>query len=159
MFYRLLFSFFIIISCASCKNDSFIFNRNTQAIDTVVNFKTVDVSPYFKVCENLLGEAKTKCFRVNIHQKLTKELKLLTSDFKEEELVELNVVLSIDNKGVISLKEIEYFNDVYKEASFLREEILIAIKQMPQLYPALKRGIPVATEYKLPIRIVPKERS
>ena len=153
MFFRVLFSFFMMITYTSCKDVLTNKDNGGQVLDTLVNFTKVDTSPYFKVCENLLDEAKTNCFRMNVHKQITKHLQSLNLSFEEEEAFEMTVVLTINNTGNVSLKNILCASTFNKEVAVLKREINLAISNLPKLNPALKRGIPVATEYKLPIKI------
>jgi len=155
MFNRLLFSFLLIVSCTSCKDSLSLKKKSTPVLDTLVDFTKVDVSPSFKLCDKLIDEAKTNCFRLNIHQQLTKYLKGVTLTFIEE-VITIEVVLSIDNKGVVGFKSIKFPTSFGDQKQVFEEEIINAIAQLPKLSPAIKRGIPVATEYILPIVITPK---
>jgi len=128
-------------------------NYKSKAIDTIIDFSTVDVSPSFKACETLLENEKTECFRSNIRQKFTGALRsytLMTDKTIDENL---NVILFIDKQGEMSLKEIQSSQLLLETLPELSKSIKEVIVSMPKLYPATKRGIPVATEYNMPIRI------
>ena len=73
---RNIYFIFLLIVCSSCNYFSLETNKPTlQEIDSIIDFSKVDVSPSFKVCDKLIDEAKTNCFRTNMHQQMTKNLK------------------------------------------------------------------------------------
>ena len=67
------------------------------------------------------------------------------------------VGLRINSKGVIVLEEIESPEKIKKELPELDSLLDVSIKKLPIIFPALKRGNPVTTQYRLPIRILLKE--
>ena len=154
MFNRVIFVILILISCTSCTYFSSESKSEAKALDTIINFTKVDVSPSFKVCDKLLDQAKTNCFRININKQITKHLQKIPFVFEDtiEEAI-IKVILNIDNKGEITLKRIDAPAIFTKANEILEEEIITAIRKLPKLSPAIKRGIPVATEYTLPIKI------
>jgi len=154
MFYRLLFFLVFIVSYTSCKNNLSPKKNNLQELDTIVDFSKVDVSPYFKVCEKLLDEAKTKCFRANVQKYFTKELKKLELISNEGINETISVILLVNKKGEISLKELIVSDTINDSFPNFEASIHQMVLDIPTLYPALKRGIPVATQYNLPINII-----
>lgn len=154
MFYRFLFSFLVLISCTSCTGVSFTKSDKNIALDTIIDFTKVDVSPSFKICERLLDDAKTICFRNNIQQYFIRKLQNLSlvSESRVDENIAL--VLKIDAHGEVSLKELLLTETISKHFPKINIAIEKMVKNLPNLSPALKRGIPVNTEYTLPIHIV-----
>ena len=138
----------------SCKRNLTSDGDNLQELDTIVDFSKVDVSPYFKVCEKLLEEAKIKCFRSNIQKYFKEELKKLELSSKESINENLHVILLVSKKGDLTLKKLIVSDKVLDAFPEIEEHIQQITTNLPKLYPALKRGIPVTTEYNLPIHIV-----
>ncbi|WP_375240759.1 hypothetical protein [Polaribacter sp.] len=142
----------------SCTNFSFSTKKQTQALDTIVNFSSVDTSPSFKVCDSLIAkEEKSNCFRNTIHNKIGEEL--LKHEFAVDKAVSeiVFVDLVIDSKGTILLKDIESSEAIKTSLPQLDSIILLSVNKIPKIYPAIKRGIPVTTKYRLPILIELKE--
>jgi len=153
------FSFLVlIVFITSCDKLSFSKKNNKQAIDTVVDYSSVDKYPSFKLCDSIIDkEKKADCFRTTIHQKIGEKLldyKLTAKDSINEVVI---VNLRINAKGEFQLEAVEWSenikNQIPKLDSLLRETIL----NLPNVVPANKRGIPVATQYRLPIQISLKE--
>lgn len=148
-----VFSFLIlIVFCISC---DYIYpsKKEKQPLGAIIDFTKVDVSPSFSICNELLDEAKTNCFRENMYKQMTKNL--YEFSFATEEIIDetVTVVLLINNKGTVSLQVIECSDSIKNEIPDLQYYVETSIKSLPKLSPAIKRGIPVATQYKLPIRI------
>ncbi|ARV06461.1 hypothetical protein BTO04_07005 [Polaribacter sp. SA4-10] len=158
MFFR-VFSFLIFIAfCTSCDKLSFNKNENTQVLDTIVDFSSVDVSPSFKLCDSIIDKTKkTACFRVAIHQKIGEELQQYSFTIKDAISETVFVHLLINSNGTISLEEVQSSENIKIQLPELDSLLKVSVLKLPSIYPAIKRGIPVTTKYKLPIRIHLKE--
>ena len=158
MFLRVFSFLILVIFCTSC--DKFPFPKKNQlpVLDTVINFNEVDFSPSFAVCDSLVEkDAKFACFRTNIHQKIGEELqkKVLTIKDSVDEIVIVHLL--IDAKGILKLEQIEASEVIMEQLPTLDSLLAISIQNIPKIYPAIKRGIPVKTKYILPIRVQFKE--
>lgn len=122
-------------------------------IDTIIDFSKVDISPSFNICKGLLEKAKSDCFRREIKKRITKDL--LESSFSSDVLIdeEIFIYLMIDEKGNFKLKEILSTEVIKEELPKLDSILKSSIKKLPTITPGFKRGIPVSTQYELPIRI------
>ena len=158
MFLRVFSFLILVIFCTSC--DKFLFSKKNQlpVLDTVINFNEVDFSPSFAVCDSLVEkDAKSACFRTNIHQKIGEELqkKALTIKDSVDEIVIVHLL--IDAKGILKLEQIEASEVIMEQLPTLDSLLAISIQNISKIYPAIKRGIPVKTKYILPIRVQFKE--
>jgi len=158
MFLRVFSFLILVIFCTSC--DKFPFSKKNQlpVLDTVINFNEVDFSPSFAVCDSLVEkDAKSACFRTNIHQKIGEELqkKVLTIKDSVDEIVIVHLL--IDAKGILKLEQIEASEVIMEQLPTLDSLLAISIQNISKIYPAIKRGIPVKTKYILPIRVQFKE--
>lgn len=154
-----VFSFLLmLIFLTSCDKFSFTKNKNLQQLDTIVDFTSVDLSPSFKICDSIIDKIeKSDCFRNTIHQKIGEELLLHSLSVKDSINETVYVDLIINDKGEIIFKELQSSEIIKMELPELDSIIHISVNNLPKIYPAIKRGIPVATEYQLPIKIVLKE--
>lgn len=153
MNFRLLVFFIIIASSISCDFTSVSKSKKSQAIDTIVDFTRVDVSPAFVKCQKLMDDAKTNCFREEIHNRIASSLQqypFVTEKGIREEVI-INVL--IDAKGNFKLKNITTSSNIDEQLPTLDSIIKNAITSLPKIQPAIKRGIPVATQYQLPIKV------
>jgi hypothetical protein len=67
------------------------------------------------------------------------------------------VDLLINSKGKIILETIESSQNMKILLPKLDSILRLSIDRVPNMYPAIKRGIPVTTKYRLPILIQLKE--
>jgi hypothetical protein len=152
------FLFMVLMSCfISCNyftNDS---NSSKKSLDTIVDFTTVNVSPSFKSCDQLIDEEKTNCFRTTIKKHFKDGLD--DNEFSSEEDISETIVLvlRIDNFGVVTLKELQASQEINDKLPELSSVLNTIVNEMPDLSPATKMGVPVTTEYQLPIKIQTKE--
>jgi len=127
---------------------------NLQEVDTIIDFSSVDVFPSFKVCDSIIDKvAKTDCFRATIHKHIFESLAAYQLETRSpiDEVVQVEVV--IDNKGKTSIHKIIISNSLKLAIPKIDSLIRVSLINMPKLFPATKRGIPVATQYQIPIHI------
>jgi hypothetical protein len=149
------FSFLIVlIFFTSCDQFLPAKKNSLQKLDTIVDFTSVDFSPSFKVCNSLIDKAeKENCFRNTIHQEIGAELQKHTLTSKSAIDETIYVALIINTGGEIILKEVQFSETIKNQLPELDSLIRIAINKLPNVHPAIKRGIPVTSKYHLPIRI------
>lgn len=119
-----------------------------------IDFGSVDSSPSFKVCDSIIDkEKKTSCFestfRTNIFSSLAKNSIKVKKEIDETIIVSI----TIQSNKKVKLSSIKVSKKLSEQIPNLKEMIEKSIQDLPEIYPAIKRGIPVTTEYKLPIRI------
>jgi len=158
MFLRVFSFLILLIFCTSC--DKFPFSKKNQLpdLDTIINFNEVDFLPSFKICDSIIDkDEKSNCFRTTIHQKIGAELQKQVFTIQDSIDEVVTVHLLIDAKGVVKLEQMEVSEVIIKQLPTLDSLLEISIQNIPKIYPAIKRGIPVKTKYILPIRIQFKE--
>jgi len=143
-----------MISFTSCDYFSFEKNKNLEKIDMDIDFTSVDFSPSFKVCDTLINKLKkTDCFRTTMHQEIYKSLDENSIQLKNAVDETIVVVIKIQADKQVILASIKASDSLLKHIPTLKKMIKKSIADLPDVYPAIKRGIPVTTQYKLPIRI------
>ncbi|WP_254713097.1 hypothetical protein [Polaribacter sp. HaHaR_3_91] len=133
-------------------------DKNTSDLDTIVDFSSVDTFPSFKTCDAIIDkQEKMDCFRTTIHQKIGAELQQHSFAVKDSinEIVYVDVI--INSEGIFRLDTIQASENLKKELPELDSLLKASVEKLPKIYPANKRGIPVTTKYRLPIRIQLKE--
>ena len=132
--------------------------KKNQVLDTIVNFSSVDTSPSFKVCNSIIDkQKKSDCFRTIIHQKIGMELHKHEFSLKNPISEIVYVDLLINSKGKISLETFESSENMKIQLPKLAAILKASVNSIPSIYPAIKRGIPVTTKYRLPIKIELKQ--
>jgi len=158
MFLRVSSFLLLFIFITSCDNFLFSKNKNMQLLDTIVNFSSVDTSPSFKVCDSIIDkQKKTNCFRTTIHQKIGAELQKHQFVIRDSISEIVYVDLLINSKGKIVLEAMESSEEIKIKLPKLDSVLRISIDKIPNVYAAIKRGIPVTTKYRLPIKIQIKQ--
>lgn len=154
MLQRIFIIFFIGILFSSCnffKKKEII---NPIVIDTVINYNTIDVFPLFPNCDSIPSLAKQKiCTQIKLSQYIYASLskfEITTSKVVNDTIM---IQLKIDNSGKSHLTSIKSPEIIKEEIPKLDSVIKEGIDNLPLLKPAIKRGIPVSTEFSLPIVI------
>lgn len=154
MRFRVLSLFLIILIGTSCEFFSLKKKSQLQEIDTIIDFSSVDVFPTFDACKSFIDkEKKTDCFRNTIHQHISENLAKNKIEVKTPVNEIINVVVLINNKGIVSIQKITTSDVLKTEIPTIDSLISESLQNLPKLFPAIKRGIPVATQYQIPIQI------
>lgn len=154
MKFRVFSLFLIIIIGTSCKFFSLKKKTHLQEIDTIINFSSVDSSPMFLVCKDLIDkDKKSLCFSKTIYNELSKSFSQYKIEVRKPVNEEINVVVIIDSKGKATVKEIISSSLIKESIQNIDSLIKACVGKLPTLLPATKRGIPVTTQYQIPIQI------
>jgi len=143
---------FLIIGLTSCdfiitkKSDKTKIEKTTEPID----FSSVDAYPLLKECEEMSSRKLQKeCFYKLLSKQIEVSLSNKNISFSKSLIDTIQVRINVSSKGIISVKSLNISNNLdYTE---LRNAIIQSIDSLPQIQPAIKRGIPVTTEFVLPI--------
>ncbi|WP_121906397.1 hypothetical protein [Ulvibacter antarcticus] len=119
-----------------------------------IDWKEVDQYPAFEECENLSEKNIQKsCFE----NTLSSHLRQAFDKHKAVAIRDLNdtvsLAFSIDNKGKLHVTSIKMPATVQIEFPLLNSWLMEGIDTLKPVAPAYKRGVPVATEFTLPIVI------
>jgi hypothetical protein len=153
---RITYLFLILglLIFTQCDKIPLVKKSKLQQIDTVVNFSSVDLSPSFQECDSIIDKVKkSNCFRLQIHQKIGQELQnhQLESVFEIDE--EVQVIMHVTAKGEFVFKKMIASEELMENLPSLDSILELCIEKLPKVIPATKRGIPVTTQYQLPIKI------
>jgi hypothetical protein len=144
----------VIVCFSSCDYFSFERKKNVQELDTIVDRSSVDVFPSFAVCDSLIDkEKKTHCFRETIHREISAQLSQEEIKVKKPVDEVVNVVITVHADHKLSLKSFEASDSLLSMIPDLKQRVENSIQKLPKVHAAIKRGIPVTSEYKLPIQI------
>ncbi len=151
---KILLFFFVLSLFNSCDKLPLVKKSKLKQIDTIVNFSSVDLSPSFTECNSIIEkQEKSNCFRKTIHQKIGASMSKhqLESVFDIDETIMVDLLVSA--QGKIELQAINNSDELDENLPELDSIIKLCISELPKVLPATKRGIPVATQYQLPIKI------
>ena len=118
------------------------------------NWNDVDEYPSFSVCDSsATKEERKQCFQYtltnHIMAYLQKEAIIVTKDIKDT--IDLN--LRVTEKGTLLLLNTEVDSLTILEIPDIKKILSQSLDSLPEIFPAIKRGQQVTTEFKLPIII------
>lgn len=122
-----------------------------------ITWNEIDQYPVFSACENLIEKAKQKtCFEstltLHLYQAIPSEEIKVTDDINDT----VNVYFTINNEAHLSINEIKMDSLTKAHLPLLETWFLESIKEISLKAPAYKRGIPVETNFILPVVIQTK---
>lgn len=155
MKYFLVILIFVLLS--SCKyfdvkktSSEAILNEELKTF----NWDEVDAYPTFSKCDSLeLKHEKMYCFQYflkkQIFNALDKEVIVVTQDISDT----IQLKFQVSETGDLTLLETNIDSLTIAEIPNIQELIVKSLDSLPTIYPALKRGQQVKTEFELPIII------
>ena len=117
-----------------------------------IDWNSVDEFPLFESCLNSSMD-KQKCFMSYFSNQLKENL--VDNDFILNRTLIDTVYfnLKIDKLGNVTYEKIEINENLNKYKDAIEMALNITIKNLPKVYPALKRGQPVDVEFNFPLLI------
>ena len=117
-----------------------------------INFNEVDRYPLFDNCDEMLDKAgQLDCFQNTL---LTQYVATL-EDFEFQLVSNINTTIYVDflvdHMGEISVLEVQRNEEIENQIPGFRSIITQSLKGLPPLSPALKRGVPVSSKFRIPI--------
>ncbi len=148
--FTLSFCLLLVVSCSYFDEKSK--REPIQEVDTIVDFNSVDAFPLFPNCKDIPSREKQKiCFQLEISQHIYASLKQYQLNSKEFVNDTVLVKLKIDNLGKTSLSAIQISTKTRVLLPEFDSILKVSLQNLPTLQPAIKRNMPVATEFTLPI--------
>ncbi len=117
-----------------------------------IDWNEVDIYPLFESCDETLPKQDQKaCFENELVSHFAATLKefeyILDADISPTVYVDFVV----DGTGKITVLDIEKDNKIDLQMPEFDGIIIQSLKGLPEISPALKRGIPVRTKFRIPI--------
>jgi len=146
----LLICSFLVLSCSYIEKNTK--RAPIQKIDTIIDFNNVDAYPLFPNCADIPSREKQQiCFQIEMSQHIYASLKEFQLSVKDSVNDTILVKLKIDASGKTTLSNIK-ISDKTRELLPQFDSILrVGLLNLPTLQPAIKRAMPVSTEFTLPI--------
>lgn len=154
---RIIFLFLLFISVTSCQYfDTEKISAKTfydEEIKTI-DWNEIDVQPTFLACEGVLDkEENRRCFERELTTRISESLSRESLRAIHSIHDTLWVDFSISETAIITVNEIKTDSVIQLEFPKLLEKITQKIDSITLKAPAYKRGVPVKTNFKLPIII------
>ena len=117
-----------------------------------INFNEVDRYPLFSDCDEMMDkETQLECFKTTLLSHYTAILKEFEFEFVTDVSAAVYVDFLVDHNGEISVLEVERNEDIEDQIPEFQSIITQSLKGLPPLLPALKRGVPVSSKFRIPI--------
>ena len=149
--------FFLVLCFSSCNyfDKKKVYSEDILKEDLqTFNWNEVDEYPTFAVCDNASTKAQRKqCFETTlttfIMPQFEKEMIVVTEDINDT----IMITFQISETGILSVIDIKS-SDLIKEQIPKMDTLLTeSLKELPTIFPAIKRSQQSKTEFKLPIVI------
>ncbi|PQB03464.1 hypothetical protein [Aureitalea marina] len=154
-YFILLLVSFLLLSCDYFEVKKVSSKEIYQEEVDAINWKEVDQFPLFASCpaDEDDREKELECFQSVIGNHLQQQVKLLDRSVSAEVQDTVLISLRISEQGQIGLRGIQMNEETERQIPALRRTLEEGISSLPTPQPALKRGIPVVTEFSLPLAI------
>lgn len=117
-----------------------------------INFNEVDRYPLFEDCDEMMDKSgQLDCFQNTLLSQYTETLEDFEFQFVSDINTSIYVDFLVDYKGEISVLEVQRNEDIENQIPEFRSIITQSLKGLPPLSPALKRGVPVSSKFRIPI--------
>lgn len=119
-----------------------------------INWKDVDNYPSFPNCENVIEKSQQRdCFISTISSQLYNSISHEDMIAARDIYDTVKVNFEVSKKGELSIRKINMDTVLQKEFPNLEKWLLQSIDSLQPVAPAYKRGIPVKTQFTLPVII------
>ncbi|HLW33679.1 MAG: hypothetical protein WBA61_13405 [Aequorivita sp.] len=150
----LVFLSFLVTSCQFFETEKVSSEEIFEDEIKTINWKDVDRYPSFPNCENSLEKLEQKdCFINTISSHLYKTISREDMVAVREIYDTVKVNFEVGSSGKLSILQIEIDSLLQKEFPDLEMWILNSVDSLQPVAPAYKRGIPVKTQFTLPVVI------
>ncbi len=148
--FTLFFCLLLVVSCTYFENNST--KKPIQEVDTVIDFSSVDAFPLFPNCKDIPSRKKQQiCFQLEMAQYIYAALKEypLNTNSVINDTVFVNLKVNVLGETILSnIKISAKTKTLFPNFDSI---VKVSLHKLPKLQPAIKRNMPVATEFTLPI--------
>lgn len=147
-----IFTSLVLVSCEFFQKKEL---NSDEVIDTIIDYKSVDSFPLFPSCESIPSPKNQQiCSQIKLSESIYASLASaeITTLKKVNDTVYLK--LKIDSSGKVILTNYKASEFLHKQIPKLDSLLQDGVLNLPNLKPAIKRGIPVTTAFTLPIIVV-----
>lgn len=154
---KIIFGFFIL-ALVSCKN----FETKKVSSEDILrqqlqdfNWTEVDVYPTFAACDKFEEKQALKvCFETTITKHLYQALAkhpIASGDTINDTVM---LYLTISDQGNPKIDSLAISEKLARQIPDLKKWIASGVDNLPEIYPARTRGMPVTTKFMLPIIVI-----
>ena len=128
--------------------------RLVQQELSTINWNDVDQYPMFQSCdESISKEEQRLCFEDELLDHFSRTLNDFEFILKEDVEDTIYVDFLVERDGSITVLDIEDQMAVQDQIPEFNAIITQSLKSLPEVQPALKRGIPVSAKFRIPLEL------
>lgn len=119
-----------------------------------IDWNTLDHYPLFVECDELMtAESQRSCFEDSMVKRLSEGLAEYDLILEDQVSTVIYIDLLVDMEGKIKVADMERNPDILAQIPDFNRMIQREINELPQVEPALKRGVPVNVKFRIPIEL------
>lgn len=143
------------LSLASCEFFASPETKTQQLVEeelSAIDWNEVDQYPLFDTCEETASKPEQQnCFEQNLVMHLSMSLQDFEFQSDQSLADTLYVDFMVDNQGRISVVSMDKNPEFSMENPEFERIVSKSLRSLPRLEPALKRGIPVSSRFRIPL--------
>lgn len=156
---NILAFFAILLTCASCQ----YFEHKVPSEDELlqqklqeINWKEVDEFPAIADCDSVADKlARKRCFFEMLTEVIQRKLDVDTLILHYPQIDTIQVIVTVFPDSQITF-EPQIIDSITKDTIKIDSIIKLRLTDFPKVSPAIKRGIPVKTQFILPVILNPQ---
>ena len=153
-FFLALFGLCLISSCNWLAPKEEKTRRIVQEELSSINWNDVDQYPMFQSCgESISKEEQRICFEEELLNHFSGTLNDFEFILKEDVEDTIYVDFLVERDGSITVLDIEDQMAIQDQIPEFNAIITQSLKSLPEVQPALKRGIPVSAKFRIPLEL------
>jgi len=118
------------------------------------NWNEVDEYPSFSECDSYITKQERKqCFENTLSSYIFRHLSKQNIIVSEEIDDTLKMKIEISDQGILKVLSIENSKIIQKQIPNIETLLIASFDSLPKVYPAIKRGQHVKTQFELPVII------
>lgn len=151
---------YLLLLCCFMSSCEFFHMEERTASDVIleeelhtINWHEVDSYPVFNECNAVIDSERLACFTESLHTKVLHGMQRFALTNELDSIVKLDLLITIDatkNLRFSAKLDSTAFSSLTNFA-LLKKYIQEGLDSLVVVEPAFKRGIPVTTEFELPI--------
>ncbi|MEO1486070.1 MAG: hypothetical protein AAFU57_09990 [Bacteroidota bacterium] len=150
--------FFVLLLGISLTSCDFFISQEKITEDLVeeelyqIDWNEVDQYPLFDACRESLPKPEQRaCFESTMLEQLSKALEGMTFEVDNDLNDTVLLDFKIDEHGFIRVQSVEERSAVLQEIEDFNATITKRLNDLTTVAPALKRGVPVSIQFRLPV--------
>ena len=146
---------YLFTSCDFFSSKKIATKKASLEVEAIIDYSTVDVFPMFTNCEGLdTKKLQEECFGNELIEKLDNLISLDKIEVSRAIYDTVFVDLLIEKDNKVRIAGIQSSELIKTKIPKLDSVLISSINQLPNLtQPSIKRGIPVSSQFTLPILI------